>query len=259
MTSRRAVPLLLIAILSAPTAHAADDTVARFREAYAQYQSLYATGELTAALPFAAEALALGETAYGAESETAARLTLNYARLLLETDQQGEAARQSRRALKRYEKLYGADAIELIDPLMNLGHASVTPGRRQIFAHYRRALDIAESTGDTLLAAELNYDAGVRLLGHGNSMEGARFLEASVAAYGTALGERHQKTALAHLWLARFHFGNRDYDRSIAHSVRAGAGFSGVPELARTTADLLASACSRLRRDPDAEVPAACP
>ena len=96
-----------------------------FSEAHAQYQSSVQAGNLDEALPYARLAYELGEKAYGPDHKNTASLTYNYGRTLLETGHYGEASEILEIAYKRYEKTYGKKSLELINPLMMHGHASI--------------------------------------------------------------------------------------------------------------------------------------
>jgi len=247
------------ALAAAAPARGPDSDMAEFRAAYETSQKLVAEGQITDALVHAERAVEIGERVFGADSENVAKLTLNYGRLLLDAEQPVESSRVVKQALKRYEKAYGKDAFELIDPLMILAHASVRPGRRQLLRNYRRAMAIAEKQGDAVLLADLNYDAGIHVLGYGKSMEGLPFIDRSVEIYQAELGPSAHKTGLAHLWLAGFYFGNLDYELAITHSGSALAGFEDAPELHATATDLLTQACRRqLTANPEADALSVC-
>ena len=178
-----------------------------FSEAYAQYQTHAQAGNLDEALPYAKLAYELGEVAYGPDHRNTALLTYNYGNALLETGHYGEAAEILEIAYGRYEKTYGRNAPELIDPLMMQGHASAAPNERPNLRFYDRAIRLARAQSDRGLVATLNYDAGVRLTEQAKSLEGHRYLKAAYDIYTSELGSDHAQTLGTAFFLAKVEMG----------------------------------------------------
>lgn len=178
-----------------------------FSEAYAQYQTHAQAGNLDQALPYAKLAYELGEVAYGPDHRNTALLTYNYGNALLETGHYGEAAAILEIAYSRYEKTYGRNAPELIDPLMMQGHASAAPNERPNLRFYDRAIRLARAQRDRGLLATLNYDAGVRLTEQAKSLQGHKYLRAAYDIYTSDLGSDHAQTLGAAFFLAKVEMG----------------------------------------------------
>ena len=176
-----------------------------FDRAYSKYTELLQAGETEQAIPYAKQAMQLGEKVYGKSSENAAKLTFNYGRLLAQ-HRRREARNVLNRTVNRYEKVYGKNSLELVDPLMERGHTGLRPGQpRQQITHYQRAIEIAAQHGEAELGADLNFDATTELFTITQSQQGRRFLEAAIDGYRSTLGEAHHKTGLATFWLGRMH------------------------------------------------------
>ena len=135
----------VLAVMFAVAAGASDQE--DFDRAYSKYTELLQAGETEQAIPYAKQAMQLGEKVYGKSSENAAKLTFNYGRLLAQ-HRRREARNVLNRTVNRYEKVYGK-SLELVDPLMERGHAGLRPGQpRQQTTHYQRAIEIAARHGE---------------------------------------------------------------------------------------------------------------
>ena len=183
-----------------------------FSEAYAQYQSHAQAGNLDEALPYAKLAYELGEVAYGPDHRNTASLTYNYGTTLLETGHYGEAAEILEIAYRRYEKTYGRNAPELIDPLMMQGHAAAIPDQRPKLRFYDRAIRLAEAKGDLGLLAALNYDAGVRLTEQAKSLDGHKYLKKAYDIYTAQLGSDNTQTIGVAFFLGKVEMGRLNND-----------------------------------------------
>lgn len=113
-----------------------------FRTAYKAYQEAAASGKQWDALKYAREAYEYGEKVYGPNHKNTATLLFNYGRLIPKKEEAREILQD---AVNRYEKLYGADAEQMIDPLMDLAANSAGVGTLgKARSIYRRALELAQ-------------------------------------------------------------------------------------------------------------------
>ena len=183
-----------------------------FSDAYAQYQAHAQAGNLDEALPYAKLAYELGEVAYGPDHRNTASLTYNYGTTLLETAHYDEAAEILDIAYRRYEKTYGRNAPELIDPLMMQGHAAAIPDQRPKLRFYDRAVRLAEAKGDLGLLAALNYDAGVRLTEQAKSLDGHKYLKKAYDIYTAQLGSDNTQTIGVAFFLGKVEMGRLNND-----------------------------------------------
>ena len=218
----RSVFLLPFLVITDPAA--GQDADMTFSEAYAQYQSHVQAGNLDEALPYARLAYELGEKAYGPDHRNTAGLTYNYATTLLETGHYAEAAEILDIAYRRYEKTYGRNAPELIDPLMMQGHAAAIPDQRPNLRFYDRAIRLAQATDDVGLLAALNYDAGVRLTEQAKSLAGHKYLKQAYDIYTDRLGPESTQTLGVAFFLGKVEMGrlNNDAARELLRQVIAG-------------------------------------
>ena len=180
----------------------------QFQRAYASSKSLADKGRYAEAVPFAKTALELGEKVFGEADASTAKLTLNYGTLLEAAHRPIEAVSILDSAVKRFERLYGESATELIEPLMT--RASAWAWSDPISARYDfdRAIKIArdEAPEDHLLEAQLNDRAGDALLA-ARAAEAGPYLEKNYRLVQTQLGDLDERTGDAAGDLARYEDG----------------------------------------------------
>lgn len=217
----------------------AQDADMTFSEAYSQYQSHAQAGNLDEALPFAKLAYELGEKAYGPDHRNTASLTYNYGTTLLETAHYDEAADILEIAYRRYEKTFGRNAPELIDPLMMQGHASAIPDQRPTLRFYDRAIRIAQAQDDIGLLAALNYDAGVRLTEQAKSLDGHKYLQKAYDIYSAELGSDNPQTIGVAFFLGKVEMGRLNNDIAKALLLQVIDGHPPEHRLALTSHGLL--------------------
>ena len=169
VSSLLALALLLMSSLAQSAASETTDTKAQFRLAYAGYQTSLASGSPGEALIYAKNALVLGSKLLDKESATYAQLQLNVGSLQVATGDI-EAEKMLQRTLWSFQKIYGDEAPELIEPLVAYGHAR-NMRRYSTFrnSEYDRAIKIARRHfGDTDdLVVKLNLDIGNYLMDQG--------------------------------------------------------------------------------------------
>lgn len=168
---------MIVCIAAATTAFAdaADDKKA-FRAAYKAYQEAAKGPNWALTREKAKEAYELGEKVYGPDHKNSAALLLNYGRLIQNDER---ALPILKDAVSRYEKIYGKEAIELIDPLLDLA-ASSTDYRTLDKAKsiYRKALKLAEIhyPDDLYVEGSIVLEMGKVALQEAQSSEALRHL-----------------------------------------------------------------------------------
>lgn len=208
-----AIVISLIAYVTAG-ADTADDKNA-FRTAYKSYQQAAADGKTTAARNFARQALELGEKVYGPDHKNTAALTLNYGRLIQINE---DALPVLKLAIKRYEKIYGKDSAEMIDPLLDLA-ANSTSFRtwKRAKSIYRRAQKLAEHhyPDDKLITGSIALEMGKVALQEAHSTEALRYLlQAKKTFAATSKGVSIAKLAETNFYLGKFLLADKKYQRA---------------------------------------------
>lgn len=169
-----------------------------FDKAYKSYQQALENHNKIDALEYAKIAYDLGKRVYGPDHANTAALTLNYGRLI----QRKEDARPIlQNAVKLYEKLYGKDGPEMIDPLMGLATVSTEYGTlSNARRHYERALKLAK-----IHFQDTPYKEGLLKLEVGKIV----------------LEEAHSRQALKYLQEARAKFADQTDELSISKKAEA--------------------------------------
>lgn len=238
-------PLAWAITLLATFAAAADSgkTSAEFRQAYAAYRTAVEKRDRGEAVVQAQRALKLGRELYGKSHATTAVLRLNLGKALLANHEDRDAQRVLRATLEDYQRLYGANAAELIDPLVALGNASNPFGDPSKLSHYRRALDIAKAAfGDPSdVVIRLETDIGAWLLNTGH-IEAGEYLRKAVAGADALYGREDARAFWPMFNLARFRVANHSYAKAEVLLENAIEAVDGRPETDNGRAELSARA-----------------
>ena len=156
-----------------------------FREAYKAFKEAMAYGDVGEARDQARLAFEYGEKVYGPEHKNTATLLLNYARLI---GNKKEAHDRTEDAVKRYERVYGKDAEQLIDPLIELASNSSGIGTLgDAKKHYRRALKLAEQhhPGDAFIEGQIRLEMGKIALQESQAREAIKYLDQAKTLFQT--------------------------------------------------------------------------
>ena len=118
-----------------------------------------------------------------------------------------------------YELEYGESALELIDPLMGLGHIYIKYFDKQVSAtkYYRRALEITKNNTDvqSLLYADLSLEIGRELIQHPSSARKSRkYLRNAYDIYHENSKDDDFRLADSAFWLAKFHYMSKHFKQS---------------------------------------------
>ena len=190
-----------------------------FKLIHAKYQELVAAGKLNEALPYAKASYDIGLRIYGEESKSTASLNYNYGLMLLDNGQPKNSWPVLLETLDRYERVYGKNAMELIDPLMSLGHSG-SMHRSSYKEFYDRAFAIAASAegDDSVLYAELLMEAGRNLLyrtpvltRQSSGKLATQYLQTARELFRTKLGSDHPKAGRAAYHLGLYEFYKKHY------------------------------------------------
>ena len=179
---------------------------AEFAEAYKNYERLVAEGKHEEALPYAAQAYHLGVQLFGEDHKNTAALALNYGEELDRTGHRKDAVEVLDKAIAAYQKVYGPDSKDMVDPLMARGNATGSWDPTQQTKYYDQALDIArrDAKPDDLLTAHLNLEAGIHLLRDGNADESKHYLETAYDQYHKTLAATDSRLLIAAFWLGKY-------------------------------------------------------
>ncbi len=181
-------------------------TKTEFLDAYKHYQQLVADGKRKEALPYAATAYRLGLQLYGEDHANSAALALNYGDTLARTGHRKEAIEMLDRAIDLYKKHYGADAKEMVDPIMARAEANGAWNPDEQRKYFDEAIDIAEHTSkpEDLLVAHLNVEAGIHLLRDGNVDTSKDYLDDGYKQYKKQVAATDSRLLIAAFWLGKY-------------------------------------------------------
>ncbi len=200
------------------------ETVTAFKESYSAYQTLIEQEKYKLALPHARRALELGEELYGTDHKNTGALTLNYGMSLLDVGDTAKAQEILRLAKQRYEKIYGAKALEMVEVLTAYGdsRAKLYDSRSQR-RQYTRALSIlAHHHGkNSIQLARANVKYGVKLANLSQSLEAKRFLVKGYEMLSQLLGTENPETGFAAFHLGKFALSTRKYATARDHFLEA--------------------------------------
>ena len=185
-----------------------------FAAAYRQYQQLSQEGRFEEAVPFARRAHELGIELYGPKDRNSAALALNLGKTLRLGGHAGEASPILKSAVAAYEAVYGRESLELVDPLMELGHATLDSNAGAGSRYYSRALKIIEQSKgrDTVLYADLSMEAGLEMMYSAGTTASRRYLDDAHEIFAARLGPADVRTVHAALHLGKNHLSTRDFE-----------------------------------------------
>lgn len=204
--------LVLALMLSSTQLCAADEaTEAEFKKAYSAYQQAMLNKDRSEARIQAEVAYHTGRKVFGDSHANTAALATNYGRLL----QGDEAVPILRKALEINEQLYGQDALELIDPLMDLATAEIDFRRlRAARKHYDRALKLAEKHDSPKgkLVARLSLEMGKLALSDAYSVEAIHYFNKAKKIF-SSFDDQEAKIglAMANFWSGKFKLATQKY------------------------------------------------
>ena len=163
--------LLSLSALGEEADTSRSDNIKRFNESQRCHKSAIAEGHKKKAVRCAQSSLEAGENLFEPDSKNIAGLTYNYGSALLSRgyDSANRIQKVLSEALRLYESLYGENSLELVDLLLDLGHANnlstnATGVKR---SSYSRALEILASNygNSSLEYAEAQLVISIEILG----------------------------------------------------------------------------------------------
>jgi TonB family protein len=163
--------LLSLSALGEEADTSRSDNIKRFNESQRCHKSAIAEGHKKKAVRCAQSSLEAGENLFEPDSKNIAGLTYNYGSALLSRgyDSGKRIQKVLSEALRLYESLYGENSLELVDLLLDLGHANnlstnATGVKR---SSYSRALEILASNygNSSLEYAEAQLAISIEILG----------------------------------------------------------------------------------------------
>lgn len=207
-----------------------------FREAYKAYQEAVAAGKRLVAIEQARLAFEYGEKVYGPDHKNTATLLLNYGRLVYRNE---EANILLEDAVARYEKIYGKDGPEMIDPLMDLAAHSAGFGTlgdaKKI---YRRALRLTEAhfPDNNLMLGVIRLEMGEIALQEAGSREALSLINKAIKTLGQADPDQARTyLAEANFYLGKFELARKRYKKASSYLQTSLAVFEDYSPTGQTT------------------------
>ena len=247
----RLLLVVLIVLLSGGTTHA--DKKQDFRTAYQAYQRHVKAGDIGKATEMAAESYRLGLKVYGKKSPDAARLAVNYAKLLNDAGDTQRARKVLKGKLKVMEDRYGKDAVELVLPLIELGRSGYDPRNPQKgLDHFQRASTLLDQQENELYRAKKNFDIVTILLKRGRGIDSRAFVEKAHSVYSRRLQPRDFRLGLTSYHMGLWAASDGGHAESVEHfnaaltAFRTGDGKMG--SLERTVRIQLVSSFENLQQ-----------
>ena len=164
--------LLSLSALGEEADTSRSDNIKRFNESQRCHKSAIAEGHKKKAVRCAQSSLEAGENLFEPDSKNIAGLTYNYGSALLISrgyDSANHIQKVLSEALRLYESLYGENSLELVDLLLDLGHANnlSTNSTGVKRSSYSRALEILASNygNSSLEYAEAQLAISIEILG----------------------------------------------------------------------------------------------
>jgi TonB family protein len=208
----RAICLAIVLLLGAPAGAAEEATdesaaaKAEFADAYKNYKRLTDEGKYEEALPYAERAYQLGTQIYGEGHANTPALALNLGETYDKTGHRKEAIRTLDKAIELYQRVYGEESREVIDPLMARADATGGWDGKVRSALYEQALDIAHKhvKANDIMLAHLNLEAAIHLLRDGNVQESKTYIEAAYSQYRKQAPANDPRLLIAALWMGKY-------------------------------------------------------
>jgi len=212
---------LLLLLLSTHFAKASDTQQPSLNEAYklaySQFETAYKANDHDATLIYAEQVYELGNKLYGDKHINTAGHAFNYAKMLLvppkkrfkvAEDKALKAIELLEIVVKIYQSKYGEEAVELIDPLMELGssHKKYSTKIQKSLNYYTDVLNIAENHKDSmpLLYADLSFEIGGELISsYKGKKKAKRHLQNAYDIYHQQLLPGDRRLANSAFWLAK--------------------------------------------------------
>lgn len=179
---------------------------AEFARAYQTFQQLNDAGKHEEALPYAERAYQLGLQIYGESHSNTAALALNLGETYEQTGHRKDAVKTLDKAIELYQRVYGKESRDLIDPLMARANATGAWDAKMRADFYDQALGVARKyvKSDDLILAHLNLEAGIHLLRDGNIEESKVYLEAAYGQYHKQVPATDPRALIAALWMGKY-------------------------------------------------------
>lgn len=160
------------------------------------------------------------------------------------------AAQVLAKSVSLYAQDYGNDALELINPLMELGMVEYYMThyggkinnyrfRKRVFVNnyfikmscFQRALEIVKKNkgNNSLLYGDISYEVGetLRLNGSNSSV---KYLKDAYKVYKSQPIPSHEKAALALFSIGKYYFGDNSYRRAKEYFLKSLTEFSAQPD-----------------------------
>lgn len=185
-----------------------------FKKAYSAYQIALKENDKPTAISKAEEAYHLGKALFGTSHANTAALALNYGRLLSGR----EAQAVLKEALKLHQNAFGSDAIELVDPLIDLAKSMVAyQNLDNARRHFKRALNLIEKhdSSDGFLAGLVNLEMGQIALSKAQSVRAIKYLKTAENIFTNIKGDNAKlHLAKVKFWQGKYRLATRKYKKA---------------------------------------------
>ncbi|WP_299803550.1 energy transducer TonB [uncultured Shewanella sp.] len=219
--------IVLTAIFTTVVSLSSPAFSSEFSDAYLAYKAAVTAENQSDIEFYALQSYELGKAKFGADSINTGNLALNAANALIANmpnqsfDEQlksqpkklqPEAFVLFEETLQIYQKHYGDDAIELIDPLLGLSDASSKKYARK---YLDEALDIAEDSDEAMVIADTKMAYFERLVNSRYYTRKVRnYAFDAHEAYSELLPEDAMKRVLNSFRIANVRFAEKDFDEA---------------------------------------------
>lgn len=207
---------------------------------FSDYQVAVKSGDRDSIVRAAAAVYEEAKVSLDQSSKSRAAATLNYSKALFEAREYIRAENISEEAVTLYKVAYGEDAIELVDPYLELARTTVgnrkeSSGHRATYKRYaQKALSIAEKAGgeNSYLYAVVSLEIGRIALDYDHSPHAGKYLKAAEEAFSGPYSQYLLNNFLSNFYLGKFYMakGNRSQARPYLEAALAVADQEGGPD-----------------------------
>ncbi|WP_226664694.1 energy transducer TonB [Microbulbifer aggregans] len=188
-------------------------TAAELGALFSSYQAAVNGGDRDVIVEAAAAVYDEAKASLPESSKSRAAATLNYSKALFGAREYMRAESVSGEAVALYEVAYGEDAIELVDPYLELARTTVgnlreSSGHRATYKRYtRKALSVAKRAEgkDSYLYAVVSLEVGRIALDYDHSPQAGIYLKDAQEAFSGPFSKYLLNNFLANFYLGKFH------------------------------------------------------
>ena len=249
---RNLLTLSLTLVLCCQFSFVMADRKADFRVAYHGYQQAMSAGDTPAAIRSAERAYKIGSKLYGKDNINTAKLALNYAALLNDTEEFKKARKVLKGKLVVMESKYDENAIDLIAPLMELARAEFDAKKPdKSLGYFARIGSIVSEQDNAVYRATKNNEIATILLRRGGRDHTRPYLEAAHRDYVSVLQPEDARLGKASFQMALLAIQDQEFEAAVDYLNAALTSFDKegpLNQAERSARELLVRVHSRQRR-----------